>query len=92
MGEQHDRLETKVERLKAEASERWGDRWVVKTSHFADGDTRAHAIRSHGRNDDGNLVKDHLFILDTGEIAVERVTLQRREIENKTVEAPATTA
>lgn len=85
-------LDVKVERLKAEASERWGERWVVKTSHFADGDTRAHAIRSRGRNEDGNLVQDHLFILENGETAVERVTLERNELDSETIEAPASSA
>jgi hypothetical protein len=36
-------LDAKVERLEAEATERWGDKWVIETLRFADGDSRAHA-------------------------------------------------
>jgi hypothetical protein len=82
-------LDTKVERLEAEATERWGDQWVIETLRFADGDTRAHATRSRGRNEDGNFVEDRLFVSETGETAVERVTMERNELDTKTIEAPA---
>lgn len=80
-------LETRIERLKAEVTERWGDQWVVETFQFADGDYQCYATRSYGQNDDGYLVEDRLFISDTGETAVERVTMERREIDSETIEA-----
>lgn len=83
-------LDMEIERLKSEATKRWGKRWVVKVSHFADGDTRAHATTSHGRNKDGHLVQDHLIILDNEEVVVERVTSQRRELNAETIETPTT--
>lgn len=82
-------FDTQVERLQAEATERWGDQWVVKVLQFADGDSSSHAIHSHGRDDDGNLVQDRLFILENGETVVERVTMERRELDNETIEAPS---
>ena len=85
-------LDRQIERLKEEAAERWGEQWVVKTSHFADGDSRAHAVSSRGQNEDGHLVQDHLTILENGETAVERVTMQRNEVDNETIEAPTTDA
>ena len=83
-------LDMQIERLKSEATKRWGERWVVKVSHFADGDTQAHALTSRGRNEDGHLVQDYLIILDSGEVVVERVTSQRRELNAETIEAPTT--
>jgi hypothetical protein len=85
-------LDAKVERLEAEATERWGDQWVIETLRFADGDTRAHATRSRGRNEDGNIVEDRLFVSETGETAVERVTMERNELTSETIEAPAPSA
>ena len=85
-------LDAQIERLKAEATERWGDKWVIETRRFADGDAQCNAIRSHGRNDDENLVQDQLFILESGEVVVEQVTLERRELNTKTLEAPASSA
>jgi hypothetical protein len=89
---EQDSLEAEVERLKAEASERWGERWVIETLQFADGDTQSHATRSYGRNEDGNIVEDRLFVNEAGETAVERVTIERRELDSETIEAPAPSA
>lgn len=85
-------LDAQIERLQSEATERWGDKWVIETRRFADGDAQCNATRSHGRNDDGYLVQDQLFILDSGEVVVERVTLERRELNTKTIEAPESSA
>jgi hypothetical protein len=81
-------LDTEIERLQAEATARWGDHWTVRVQHFADGDANAFAFCSRGLDDDGNLVHDQLFILEHGETVVERVTMERRELESKTIEAP----
>ena len=43
-------LDAKVERLKAEATKRWGEYWAVRVQHFADDETNAIAFRSRGRN------------------------------------------
>lgn len=86
------KLETEVEQLKSEASERWGDHWTVETKLFADGDANAFAFRSRGRDEGGNLVHDRLFILQNGEPVVERVTMEKRELEAETLEAPTQTA
>lgn len=85
-------LDAQVERLKTEATERWGDHWVIKINQFADGDSQCHAMKSHGRDDDGNLVQDRLYLLESGDTTVERVTMKRRELDNKTIEAPASSA
>jgi hypothetical protein len=85
-------LDATVERLEAEATERWGDKWVIETLRFADGDSRAHATRSRGRNEDGHIVEDWLFVSETGETAVERVTMERNELNSETIEAPAPSA
>lgn len=81
-------LDAQIERLQAEATERWGDRWTIKINQFSDGDSQCHAMRSRGRNDDGHLVQDRLYLLENGETAVERVTMERREVDNETIEAP----
>jgi hypothetical protein len=80
-------LDAQIERLQAEATERWGDSWVVKSLQFADGDTQCYAIRSRGRNGDGNLVHDRLWLSEDGDTVVERVTLEWRELDHETIEA-----
>lgn len=90
--EQGNDPDTKLERLKVEAAERWGDHWTVRVQHFADGDANAFAFRSRGRDEDGNLVHDRLFILDSGEPVVERVTMEKSELETETIEAPTPAA
>jgi hypothetical protein len=85
-------LEAEVEQLRAEATERWDDQWTVRVQHFADGDANAFAFSSHGLDEDGHLVHDRLFILDSGETVVERVTMERSELETETLEAPTPTA
>jgi hypothetical protein len=69
-----------------------GDQWVIETLRFADGDTRAHATRSRGRNEDGHIVEDRLFVRKTGETAVERVTMERNELDTEMIETPAPSA
>lgn len=85
-------LDAKIERLKTEASERWGDNWTVRVQHFADADAHAFAFTSRGRNEDGDLVHDRLFLLENGEAAVERVTMERNELDSETLEAPQASA
>lgn len=77
-------LETEIERLQAEATARWGDHWTVRVQHFADGDANAFAFGSRGRDEDGHLVHDQLFILEHGETVVERVTMESNELDSET--------
>jgi hypothetical protein len=63
-----------------------GNHWTIRVQHFADGDTNAFAFRSWGRDDDGNLVHDRLFILDSGQTVVERVTMEKSELDAETLE------
>lgn len=77
-----------IDRLKQEARKRWDDRWTVRVNHFSDGDIRAHAYRSRGRDDEGHLITDRLFLLDNDDIVVERTTAQQQEIDNKILETP----
>jgi len=81
-------LEATVERLKLEATERWGEYWVIEVSRFADGDFNTYAMHSRGRNEDGHLVQDRLYLTDDDEVLVSRRTLERREISSELTEAP----
>jgi hypothetical protein len=81
-------LETKVERLKEEASERWGKRWTIEIRQYADGDYQALAFSSRGQDEDGYLIRDWLFMDESGDTAVERVTIERREIKSEPIEEP----
>ena len=81
-------LETTVEWLKAEATERWGERWTIEVSRFADGNFNAYAMRSRGRNEDGYLVQDRLYLTDDDEVLVSRRTLESREISSEAIEVP----
>lgn len=80
-------LDPQIEQLKAEATERWGNKWTIEARYFADGDAQCHAVRSLGRND-GYLVKKRLFLLESGEFVVDKVTLERQCIDEETIEAP----
>ena len=53
-----------------------------------DGDAQAYAVCSHGRIDEGLLEQDRLFILDGGEVAVERVRVERREVDSEVIKSP----
>ena len=79
-------IDEKIERLKAEARDRWGERWTVRVNYCADGDASAHAFRSRGRTSGGLLKEDRLFLTDEG-VAVEQVTQKSREVESEIIEA-----
>jgi predicted phage gp36 major capsid-like protein len=81
-------LETKVERLKQEATDRWGERWTVEIRQYADGDYQALAFSSRGQDEDGYLVRDRLFMDKSGDTAVERATVGHREIKSEPIEEP----
>ena len=81
-------IEEKITRLKAEAHDRWGERWTVRVNYYADGDASAHAFRSWRRTSEGHLQEDRLFVFNEGEVAVERVTRESREVNSEMVEAP----
>lgn len=78
-------LETTVGRLKTEATERWGEHWTIEVSRFADGNFNAYAMRSRGRNEDGHLVQDRLYLTDDDEVLISRRTLESREISNEAI-------
>lgn len=82
-------LESQIDQLKDEATERWGDRWTIEARYFADGDAQCHAVRSFGRNGDGHIVQKRLFLLESGDFVVDKVTLEREYIEEETIEAPS---
>jgi hypothetical protein len=81
-------LETTIERLRAKAIERWDQRWTIKVSRFADGDFNAYAMRSRGKNENGHLVQDRLYLTNSDEVLVSRRTLECREISSELIEAP----
>lgn len=82
-------LETTVERLKAEATDRWGERWTISVNRYADGDFNAYALRSRGRNENGHLVEDRIYITENDEILVSQRTFDRQEIDSELLEPPS---
>ncbi|WP_273837474.1 hypothetical protein [Halococcus sp. PRR34] len=81
-------LDATVERLKAEATERWGDRWYLDITMWSDDDYQAHAVRSRGQTDDGATIRQRLFVSDDGETAVDQVVVEERCVEMETIESP----
>lgn len=81
-------FDTKIERLKAEATERWDDHWYLDITMWADDDYQAIAVRSRGENDDGAVIKQRLFMTDDGETAVDKVAINEEYVEMETVESP----
>ena len=79
-------MSSEVERLKAAARERWGERWTVRELHFADGDTHACAYQSQGLDDDGNQILLRMSFVDDGSIVVSRVVRCMEELEEELVE------
>lgn len=80
--EAHPPTMSDLDRLRAEARERWGDRWTIKTTEWADGTTRHRAIRSRGRVEvDGEslIEQDELKFTTDGELVVERVRVEPGE-------------
>ena len=78
-----------VDRLKNEATKRWGEHWLIDVTLWADGDFQAFALRSHGVNENGHLMRERLFILDSGEVAVDRITIEQEElIDEEIIEQP----
>lgn len=65
-----------VEKLKEAAHERWGDSWTVRQMHFSDGTTSAHAFRTHGRAEEGEVEKERLFVGADGEIYRDRIVVE----------------
>ncbi len=82
-------LDTQIDQLKDEATERWGDQWTIEARYFADGDAQCHAVRSFGRNEDGYLVQKRLFLLETGEFVVDQVVIERQYVEEEMIETPS---
>jgi len=74
-----------VDRLEELAGERWGERWVIETKRFADGDRQAIAYHSRGVVDtdeyDEKLVEfERLQLGDAGEVGYDRVWLRQETI------------
>ncbi|MDF9748427.1 hypothetical protein [Natrinema salsiterrestre] len=63
-----DGREETLERLEAAARERWGEKWAIRATHFADGTTQAYAFRSRGVVDDDRdektLEQERLYVSD----------------------------
>lgn len=67
-------------RLRDEARERWGEQWFLESREWADGDARHRVIHRRGRPADADrLEQDELYLDDTGEVVVERVTVRQPE-------------
>ena len=61
---------------------------LTGTSFSAFQPWNAFAFCSRGRDEDGNLVHDRLFILENDETVVERVTMESSELKSETIEQP----
>lgn len=67
--------------LKAEAQDRWGDKWTIETMHWADGDSRSLAFRSFGRQRDGGPIHcEQIMIAPDREVIVERLIMFPEEV------------
>lgn len=72
---------SRIERLERAAQEHWGTAWTINIKRWADGSRDAYAFQSRGRNEEGNLVRERLFLRDDGSIRADLVQLENREIE-----------
>lgn len=81
-------FDAKVDRLKAEATERWDDHWYLDITMWSDDDYQAYAVRSRGENDDGAVIKHRLFVSDDGDTAVDKVAVNEECVEMETIESP----
>ena len=71
-------------RLKAAARERWGDEWLIRQEHFADGDSKAFAVHTAGpveRDDVDGKVRE----IERLQIADGEVGYDKRHIRPETV-------
>ena len=79
-----------VEWLEREATERWGDSWVLKLTRFADGSTSGIAVHNLGTTDDGLREQERLHVDEkTGDVYHERVLIDPEiEIEKDLLDGP----
>jgi hypothetical protein len=83
-----DELDQEIKQLQTEASERWGERWTIEVSHYADGDYNAYAVQYYGRDRDDHLIQDRIYIADDGMVFVHRLTREQRDIDSERLEGP----
>lgn len=74
-----------LDRLKAAARDRWGDRWTIRVQHFATGNTKAIAFHSRGTVDrddvDGKVLDvERLQLDDDGRLGYDRVHVSPQQI------------
>jgi len=72
-----------VDRLVAAASEYWdGDDWAINQKLWSDGDTDAYAYKNVGRDIDGTVEQERLYVTDAG-IQASKVVFQRTQIDEQ---------
>lgn len=70
-----------VEQLKAEAKDRWGEKWTIETTQWADGDSRSRALSSFGRQREGGPIRrEQMMIAPDEEVTVERLLVYPEEV------------
>lgn len=73
-----------LDQLKKAARERWGDEWLIRQEHFADGDSKAIAVHTEGlvdRDDvDGEVREIERLQIEDGKVGYDK-----RHIRPKTV-------
>lgn len=68
-------MDDTINQLKDAAHDRWGDGWTIRQLHFADGSASAHAFRTRGKNEEGHLRRERLFVGADGEVYQDRVLI-----------------
>lgn len=72
-----------VERLTEAAKHFWDDdEWAISQTLWTDGDSNAYAYKRQGRDEQGRLREERLYIVD-GEIRGEQNLKEERLIESK---------
>ncbi|EMA41070.1 hypothetical protein [Halococcus hamelinensis] len=80
-------LENRVAMLEAEARKRWGERWAIHTTRWADGDHQAWAFSTMGLTKDGDHAEHRIYLSENGEEAVvERITTEDHEKSREVIE------
>ena len=69
-----------INQLKEVARNHWNDGWTIRQLHFADGSSSAHAFRTRGKNEEGLLRRERLFVGADGEVYQDRVLINDAEI------------
>lgn len=73
-----------LEQLKELASERWGDEWAIRATHFADGTIQAYAFHSRGvvdNNHDAKTLEQERLYADSEQTIFRRVHVHHEDVE-----------